>query len=331
MRKTTALLIFLFYACLSPMAIAANDELPGVDDFIDKLVTQYGFDRAKLTRLFAEVEVQPGILKAISRPAEKSKPWYEYRHIFLTPKRIQGGVAFWEEHQASLTQAQATFGVTPEIITAILGVETGYGRYTGQYRVIDSLSTLAFRYPPRSHFFGYQLLEFLLLAREENQNPFHFTGSYAGAMGLAQFMPDSFRDYAVDFDQDGQRDIWESPKDAIGSIANFLKEKGGWQAGAPIVRPAEVEGVDYHHWLDEGLKPSIPLRQLLQAGIQVPGPVSGDKLTSLFVLEQEDGPQVWVGFRNFYALIRYNPSPLYAMAVYQLAEAIKAQREGGSS
>ncbi len=331
MRTTTALLVFLFYVFLPPQGMAANDELPGVDSFIDKLVTQYGFDKTKLTRLFAEVEVQPDILKAISRPAEKSKPWYEYRRIFLTPKRIQRGVVFWEGHQDSLAQAQATFGVTPEIIVAILGVETSYGRYTGQYRVMDSLSTLAFRYPPRSRFFRHQLLEFLLLTREERQDPLRFKGSYAGAMGLAQFMPDSFRNYAVDFDQDGWPDIWGSPKDAIGSIANFLKEKGGWQAGASIVRSAEVEGADYRHWLDKGLKPSIPLRQLLQEGVRVPGSAAGDELTSLFVLEQEDGPQVWIGFRNFYALIRYNSSPLYAMAVYQLAEAIKAQREGCSS
>lgn len=331
MRKRTVLLVLLFFACLLPIAMAANDRLPGVDDFIDEMVARYGFDKAELVQLFAEVEVQPVILEAISRPAEKSKPWYEYRRIFLTPTRIQGGVAFWEGNQASLTQAQSIFGVAPEIIVAILGVETSYGRHTGRYRVIDSLSTLAFRYPPRSNFFRHQLVEFLLLAREEKLNPRRFKGSYAGAMGLAQFMPDSFRDYAVDFNQDGWRDIWESPKDAIGSIANFLKQKGGWQAEAPIVRSAEVKGVDYHQWLDSGLKPSIPLRQLLQAGIQVPDPVPKDKLVSLFVLEQKESPQVWLGFRNFYALIRYNSSPLYAMAVYELAEAIKAQREGRGS
>lgn len=311
--------------------MAANEELPGIDDFIDEMVTRYGFDRARLTRLFSEVEVQSDILEIMSQPTESSTPWYEYRDIFLTPGRIQKGVAFWQEYQACLARAQAVFGVAPAIIVAILGIESNYGRYTGQYRVINALSTLAFRYPPRSHFFRYQLAEFLLLARAKNRNPLSFQGSYAGAMGMAQFMPDSFRDYAVDFNQDGRRDIWKTPEDAIGSIANYLNQKGGWQAGAPIVYAANAEGVDYRRWLDEGLKPSIPVRQLHQAGIQIPGSVPDDTLVSLFALEQEDGPQVWVGFRNFYALIRYNPSPLYAMAVYQLAEAIKAQREGGRS
>ncbi|QBQ53299.1 lytic murein transglycosylase B [Nitrosococcus wardiae] len=331
MRKTITFLIVIVYAFLPLMVAAADNDLPGIDDFIDDMAIQHGFDKAKLNQLFAEVEVQPNILQAISRPAEKSKPWYEYRRIFLTPERIQGGVSFWELNQHSLARAQEVFGVTPEVIVAILGVETRYGRFTGRYRVIDSLATLAFRYPPRSRFFRQQLMEFLLLTREENRDPRQFTGSYAGAMGLAQFMPDSFRDYAVDFDQDGWRDIWENPEDAVGSIANFLKRKGGWQAEAPVASAASANGVDYRHWLKQGLKPSIPLRQLLQEGVEVADPIPQDKLASLFLLEQEEGPELWVGFRNFYAIIRYNPSPLYAMAVYQLAEAIKAQREGRSS
>ncbi|ABA59087.1 lytic murein transglycosylase B [Nitrosococcus oceani] len=328
MRKT---ITFLVYAFLPLVVAAADSDLPGIDDFIDEMVTQHGFDKPELKQLFAEVEVKTNILQAISRPAEKSKPWYEYQRIFLTPEHIQRGVAFWEINQRSLAQAQETFGVLPEVIVAILGVETRYGRHMGRYRVIDSLATLAFRYPPRSQFFRHQLIEFLLLAREEKRDPRNFTGSYAGAMGLAQFMPDSFRDYAVDFDQDGWRDIWETPEDAVGSIANFLKRKGGWQAKAPVASLAEVSGVDYHQWLKRGLKPSISVGQLLQEGIQIADSISKDQLASVFVLEQEKGPEVWLGFNNFYALIRYNPSPLYAMAVYQLAKAIKAQREGRSS
>jgi membrane-bound lytic murein transglycosylase B len=327
MRK---MLTFFMLSAFLPVLIAADANLPGVDGFIDEMVAQHGFDKAELHQLFSGVEVKSDILKAISRPAEKSKPWYEYRRIFLTPERIQGGVAFWKANQYSLTQAQEVFGVAPEVLVAIIGVETRYGHHTGRYRVIDSLSTLAFHYPPRSGFFRKQLVEFLLLAREEGRNPRHFMGSYAGAMGLTQFMPDSFRNYAVDFDEDGWRDIWEDPKDAVGSIANFLKQKGGWQAGAPVASLAKVNGVDYRQWLNKGRKPSIPLRQLFQEGIQISDPISKDELASVFVLEQEEGPQLWVGFGNFYALMRYNPSPLYAMAVYQLAEAIKAQLEGYS-
>jgi len=326
--------IFTFFtlsAFLLPIAVAADTNLPGVDHFINEVADQYGFDKTKLEQLFAGVEVKSNILQAISRPAEKSKPWYEYRSLFLTPENIQGGIAFWKANKHSLIRAQKEFGVLPEIIVAILGVETRYGRHTGHYRVIDSLSTLAFHYPPRSQFFRHQLVEFLLLSREEQQDPRYFTGSYAGAMGIVQFMPDSFRHYAVDFDQDGWRDIWEDPKDAIGSVANFLKQKGGWQAGAPVVSFAKVNGADYRHWLDKGPKPSIPLRQLLQDGIQVADNISENELASIFVLEQEEGPQVWVGFHNFYALMRYNPSPLYAMAVYQLAEKIKARLAGCNS
>jgi membrane-bound lytic murein transglycosylase B len=325
MRKM--LTFFILSAFLMPIAIATDTGLLSVNNFIDEMVAQYGFDKTKLDQLFASVEIKSNILQAISRPAEKDKPWYEYRRIFLTPEHIQGGVAFWKANQNSLNRAQEVFGVAPEVIVSILGVETRYGRHTGRYRVIDSLSTLAFHYPPRSRFFRQQLVEFLLLAREEKRNPRYFTGSYAGAMGLAQFMPDSFRNYAVDFDQDGWRDIWENPRDAVGSIANFLKRKGGWQAEAPVVSFAKANGVGYRHWLDKGLKPSIPLQQLLQEGIEISDPVSKDELASVFVLEQEEGPQVWIGFRNFYALMRYNPSPLYAMAVYQLAEAIKTRLE----
>ncbi|MGR6036179.1 MAG: lytic murein transglycosylase B [Candidatus Nitrosoglobus sp.] len=328
MRK---MLAFFILSAFFPVITVANVNLPGVDDFIDEMAAQHGFDKAELYQLFAGVEIKSDILQVISRPAEKGKPWYEYRRIFLTPERIQGGVAFWKANQDSLTQAHRVFGVAPEVIVAIIGVETRYGHHTGHYRVIDSLSTLTFHYPPRSRFFRQQLVEFLLLAREEKRDPRCFTGSYAGAMGLVQFMPDSFRNYAVDFDQDGWRDIWQDPKDAVGSIANFLKRKGGWQAGAPVASFVKVDGVGYRHWLNKGLKPSIPLQQLLQEGIQIPDSIPKDELASVFMLEQAEGPQVLIGFHNFYALMRYNPSPLYAMAVYQLAEAIKLQLEGYNS
>jgi membrane-bound lytic murein transglycosylase B len=331
-NRTIALLVVWLYAFV-PLRLSAADDLPGVEDFVDEMVLQYAFDRTELEQLFAEVETQPGILELISRPAEKRKPWYEYRRIFLTPGHIEKGVAFWEDNQRSLARVQEQFGVAPEIIVAILGVETRYGRHTGRYRVIDSLATLAFRYPPRSRFFRQQLAEFLLLAREEDWDPRHLTGSYAGAMGLIQFMPDSFRTYAVDFDQDGRRDIWESPEDAVGSVANFLKRKGDWRAGAPIAHRVRTEeaAIDYQVWVDKGPKPTLPLEQLRQGGVSIPASVAEDERASVLLLEGEEGAEVWLGFHNFNALMRYNPSPMYAMAVYQLATVIRTHWEGRCS
>ncbi len=200
----------------------ADNDLPGLSEFIDEMVTKHQFERNNLESLFEKVEVKQSILKAISRPAERSKPWYDYRKIFISNKRIKGGVTFWQQHSDDLAKAEQQYGVSAEIIVAILGVETRYGGNVGGYRVIDALSTLAFRYPPRSPFFRSELENFLILTREENMSQLDPVGSYAGAMGLGQFMPSSYRAYAVDFDDDQYRDIWTNPTDAIGSIANYL-------------------------------------------------------------------------------------------------------------
>lgn len=205
------------------------------------MVTKHDFDKNVLSQTFAKVEVKDSILKAISRPAEKSKPWYDYRKIFITDKRINGGVKFWQQHAEALQAAEQKYGVPVEVIIAILGVETRYGGNVGGYRVVDALSTLAFRYPPRSPFFRSELEHFLLLTREEKMSLLDPVGSYAGAMGLGQFMPSSYREYAVDFDGDGKRDIWTNPVDAIGSIANYLK-RHGWIAGESIVHQTEISG-----------------------------------------------------------------------------------------
>jgi len=310
--------------CLTAMPVLANPDLPDLPQFIDKMVVEHGFDQQQLEQVFAEVEVKDSILKAISRPAEKSKPWYEYRNIFLTESRISGGVDFWEQHKEALAQAEQTYGVPAEIIIAILGVETRYGGNVGGYRVIDALSTLAFRYPPRSPFFTSELEHFLILTREEEMSQLDPVGSYAGAMGLGQFMPSSYRAYAVDFDKDGHRDIWTNPTDAIGSIANYLAVHG-WVPGESIVHrsafdktlPEGINGTD--------LKPSFTREELALAGFSLAELPAGNDKLSVIGLTQADGEEYWLGRQNFYAITRYNHSRMYAMAVYQLAEAIRQQ------
>jgi membrane-bound lytic murein transglycosylase B len=319
--------VLLSIACffsLSAMAGQANSELPDVDTFINEMVIQHGFDKAELETVFADVEVKDSILKAISRPAEKSKPWYDYRKIFITDSRIAGGVKFWQEHKEALAHAEAKFGVPAEIIIAILGVETRYGGNVGGYRVIDALSTLAFRYPPRSPFFRSELEHFLILTREEKMSQLDPVGSYAGAMGLGQFMPSSYRAYAVDFDADGQRDIWTNPTDAIGSIANYLKVHG-WVPGQSIVHRTAIDKPLPDGVMDGGLKPSFSREELAMAGFSLSELPAGNDVLSLVALTQPDGEEYWLGRQNFYAITRYNHSRMYAMAVTQLAWAIRQQ------
>jgi membrane-bound lytic murein transglycosylase B len=297
--------------------------------FVDEMVRKHGYDRAALTGLLEDAQFQEGIIALISKPAE-SKPWYEYRAIMLTPERIEQGVEFWQRNLDTLRRAEADYGVPPEIVTAILGVETRYGRNTGRHRVLDALVTLAFGYPKRAPFFRKELEQFLLMVREEGLDARSLNGSYAGAMGRSQFMPSSFRAYAVDFDGDGRRDLWGSDADAIGSIANYFV-RNGWRPGERVVLPAS--GVDERHrrFLDAGLKPTLTLGELAAAGIRVTADgLPPDTPSSLFDLDEEDGPAYWAGLQNFYAITRYNRSELYAMAVYQLSREIArsfAERE----
>jgi membrane-bound lytic murein transglycosylase B len=312
--------------CLMITNAQANQDLPKVDDFIDEMVVKHGFDKAELVQIFDEVEVKNSILKAISRPAEKSKPWYDYRKIFITDSRIAGGVKFWRQYAEPLNRAEQQFGVPAEIIIAILGVETRYGGNVGGYRVVDALSTLAFRYPPRSPFFTSELEHFLILTREEKMSRLDPVGSYAGAMGLGQFMPSSYRAYAVDFDGDGKRDIWTNPVDAIGSIANYLK-RHGWVDGESIVHKTSLNGAIPTELLKKGLKPSISRDELQQADISLENlPVGDDKIT-VISLTQQNGEEYWLARQNFYAITRYNHSRMYAMAVTQLAQNIRQQYE----
>ena len=295
--------------------------------FIQEMSEEFGFLSEPLQAIFADAQRKQAILDAISRPAERVKQWKEYRPIFITQSRVDKGLEFWSKNQDALQRAEQEYGVPAEFIVAIIGVETIYGGNTGSYRVIDALSTLAFDYPPRAPFFRQQLKEYLLLTREEQVNPLTLKGSYAGAMGLPQFMPGSFRAYAVDFDHDGHIDIWQNPTDAVGSVANYFI-KHGWQPGQPVVVRADLKNIALaEKGLSDSLDPKITVQQLqnlswtprtsLEAGLNV----------TAFRLEAEHGNEYWIGLANFHAITRYNRSVMYAMAVNELAQLLAAARK----
>ncbi|MGA0960580.1 MAG: lytic murein transglycosylase B [Sedimenticolaceae bacterium] len=319
-KQLTTLLITS--VLLSSAALANTDE----QAFIDKMVKEHQFDAAEISSLLNQAKKQQSIIDAMSRPAEKRLNWGQYRKIFITDKRIKGGMKFWKENQAILEQAEKTYGVPAQIITAIVGVETYYGRITGKYSVLDSLYTLGFHYPPRAKFFRSELEEFLQLAREEGVSPTEPLGSYAGAMGRPQFISSSFRAYAVDFDKDGKRDIWENNADVIGSVANYFK-RHGWKAGEPVAQLVTGAKKGFDEEIKAGYKPSFDVKSLIDKGIILGSSLDKDAKVALLEMESDDGNEYWVTSPNFYAITRYNHSPLYAMAVFQLSEAIR-QRMG---
>jgi membrane-bound lytic murein transglycosylase B len=297
-----------------------------VQAFIREMVARHGFNAAQLQAIFAHAHAQPSIIAAMSRPAE-AKPWYAYRTIFVNPKRVQGGVEFWRAHEAALTRAEQVHGVPPEIVVAIIGVETQYGGNMGKYRVLEALATLAFDYPRRASYFRKELENFLLLTRAEGIDPLTPRGSYAGAMGYGQFMPGSFRSYAVDFDGDGRRDLWRNPRDAIGSVANYFKQHG-WRGGEPVAVPARVSGAAWPALVSRQLsQPQSSVASLQARGVLPQEPVGRDQAAMLLEFEGREGPEYWLGFENFYVITRYNHSPLYAMAVYQLGQEIRERHE----
>lgn len=312
-------------ACAGAPVGAEYMKRDDVGAFIAEMQQRHGFDRGQLESWFKDVRLRDDIIAAISRPAE-GKPWHQYRPIFLQNSRIEGGVEFWREHAADLKRAEEKYGVPPQIVVAILGVETRYGRHQGNYRVLDALTTLAFDYPPRAKFFRSELEQYLLLTREEGIDPLALKGSYAGAMGQAQFISSSFRNYAVDFDGDGKRDLWNNPSDAIGSIANYFKVHG-WEWNGLVAVPATVSGDQYPALLEAGLKPSLTWEEMKRRGVETSVTLIDQLPVALIALEQEAGPEYWVAPQNFYVITRYNRSPLYAMAVYQLSEEIRRLRE----
>ena len=295
-----------------------------VQAFIGEMATKHGFNPNRLQAIFSRARAQPSIIKAMSRPAE-AKPWYAYRGIFINDRRIRGGVKFWRAHAVTLAKAERVYGVPPEIVVAIIGVETQYGGNMGSYRVLEALSTLAFDYPRRADFFRKELENYLLMTRAEGIDPLALRGSYAGAMGLGQFMPSSFLSYAVDFDGDGHRDLWGNPRDAIGSVANYFN-KHGWRSGEPITVPASVSGARYTGLVSRKLAPPRHRVAHLQTqGVLPQEPVSRNQPAMLLEFEGRNGLEYWLGFANFYVITRYNHSQLYAMAVHQLSQAIGQQ------
>lgn len=301
----------------------ANDysERDDVKQFVDRMVSEHKFDRSYLQALFAQAEKKQSIIDAISRPAEKTLEWHQYRNIFLKPRRIEQGAAFFQQYKDTLLRAEKVYGVDPLIIVAILGVETRYGDLRGSYRVIDSLSTLGFDYPPRGKFFRKQLEEYLLMVREQKFDATKLQGSYAGAMGYGQFIPSSYRSFAVDFDGDGVVDIWDNTADAIGSVANYFKVHH-WQSGAVVASRARVSKDRDVSVISKSLKPKLTLAELASKGYYPVEAFENSEKATVMQLQAENGEEFWLGFKNFYVITRYNHSHLYAMAVYQLSQQI---------
>ncbi|MDH5369626.1 MAG: lytic murein transglycosylase B [Gammaproteobacteria bacterium] len=314
--------LLLAFSLLSANAYAsAYSDKEEVKSFIQHMVKKHKFDKSYLETLFAEAKLHDSILEAIARPAE-GKPWYQYRPIFVTQKRTQGGINFWKNNADALDRAEKKYGVPKEIIVAIIGVETRYGKHAGRYPVFDALATLAFGYPPRATFFKSELEHFLLMTKEENFLPNELLGSYAGAMGMPQFISSSFRRYAVDFDGDGKRDLWNNPTDAIGSVANYFR-KHHWKTGQPITHKVQVHGIRHKKLITKSLKPQHTQQELLNNGVILPGQIMENLKGKLLRLKKPKNPEYWVAWNNFYVITRYNHSALYSMAVYQLSQKIK--------
>ncbi len=324
-----AALLSLLALLAAPAAGAAGSErlAPSeIAEFVRDVAARHGLAPAGVERTLESARISQKIIDAMTRPAE-AKPWYKYRPIFVTEERARAGADFWGRNAGDLAQAEARYGVPAEVICAIIGVETFYGRNTGSFRVVDALATLAFRYPPRAAFFRSELEHFLLLSNEQGFDPLALTGSYAGAMGLPQFISSSYRAYAVDFDGDGVVNIWDNPADAIGSVANYLG-KHGWTRDAAIAIPAQVPEAA-QALVDKELKVQRPVSEYVAAGIRPEVELPGDAAGNLMRLEQASGGEFWLGLANFYVITRYNRSILYAMAVHQLGALIRERHRQG--
>ena len=324
MLKVMKCLAALLSAALlgSNIALASYLEHAESGQFIDRMVTEHGFDRARVEQLLAQAERKQSILDAISRPAERTLEWKDYRKIFIQESRVEQGLAFWREHRDALRRAEQTFGVPAHVIVAIIGVETRYGRHKGNYRVLDALATLGFDYPPRSAFFRRQLEEYLLMTREQGLDPLQLQGSYAGAMGFGQFIPSSYRSFAVDFDEDGVADIVDNPVDAIGSVANYFSEHH-WRSGELVVLKATLAEQHDPEVFEAGLKPRWTVAELAEKGLRPRAKVDASAPASAVRFLGDEGEEYWLGLHNFYVITRYNHSAMYAMAVYQLSQLLE--------
>lgn len=306
-----------------------------VQAFIEEMVSEQNYNRAALVRAFAAARFQPRIIEAMQRPLLAPPKWYEYAPPLVSRARVDGGLAYWDAHAADLARAEERFGVPPEIIVAIIGIETTYGRNTGNHRAIDALATLAFDYPRRAAFFRGELKQFLLLAREQNVDPTVPKGSFAGALGVPQFMPGSYREFAIDFDGDGHVDLWTSPADIVGSVGSYLA-RHDWQRGQPVLLPAAIAEDNLpavQRRLDGGISERRSAEAWSVDGVAASGApwnLAPDPV-ALLMLEERDadgveGASYWIACHNFYVLTRYNRSRLYATAVHELATLIRLSR-----
>ncbi|MDP9083802.1 MAG: lytic murein transglycosylase B [Pseudomonadota bacterium] len=307
-----------------PRASALDVTRPEVKEFIAHMADTSKFTKHQVRKLLKAAQSQPAIIEAMDRPAEKAKQWFEYRPIFITERRVREGADFWLAHRQALDQASVRSGVAPEYLAAIVGVETYYGRLTGSYRVLDALATLAFDYPARAKFFRDELEQFLLLTRETGLDPLKVKGSYAGAMGAPQFMPSNYRRYAIDADADGHVDLWSNWRDVCASVGNYLKEHG-WNAGEPVLDEANVLPDKLADLDGRTLALSETVGSLRTKGVAFDSSLSPEAPALLIAADEADGVHWRVGYNNFYVITRYNHSALYAMAVYELAAAVKQQ------
>lgn len=329
-NRTLLFPLFLFVQLLlwmQPVADATSfSERPEVRQFVAEMVSKHSFDADALNELFAQVTLRPSAANTMTNKVVKPPSWSRYRANFVNPWRISHGVSFWSENEAALTRARQIYGVPEEVIVAIIGVETRYGTYPLSHPVLDTLATLAFDYPRRAEFFRGELEQYLLLMREEGKDPLSVRGSFAGAMGIPQFMPSSYRTYAVDFDGDGQRDLWRNSTDAIGSVANYLKSYG-WEANLPVAMRAVLQqDTAYSDLLGGSLKPQYSMEQLHKRGVMAVGTLAPETQVALLAVDVADGQEYWLGLNNFYVITRYNRNLFYALSVYQLSQEIRLAR-----
>lgn len=310
---------------VSAMAQVDQDK---VRNFTKKFALENDLTEEEVGKMLQNATFQSSIIEKMERPAE-AMPWHRYRKIFMTDERIAAGVGFWEQNDAVLKEVSENTGVPEEIIVGILGVETYYGQRKGTYKVLDALYTLAFGYPKRSNFFTSELDHFLVLSKEERLEPTQVTGSYAGAIGYCQFMPSSYRAYAKSYDQQGNRDLVNSVEDAIASVANYLKVHR-WKRGEPLAEKAWTTK-DFKALEKQSVRPQYTVSYYRKQGYEPVNNLSADQKASLLEFELEAGSEYWFTMENFYVITRYNHSPLYALAVYQLAEAVKEKRESERS
>lgn len=328
MNKFPRALALLFLCSLAPPALADYEDHPKAAGLVKELVEKHGFDREYVLDVLDDAEQIPRLIQAEKKSAEKVKPWYEYRKIFLTDQRTRNGVSFWRENRQALELAETRYGVPPELITAIIGVETLYGNYTGKNRILDALATQGFDHPTRSPFFYNELLHLFLVGKKHNLDITELRGSYAGAMGVPQFMPSNYLRLGVDFDGNGKIDLWNKT-DAIGSAANYfvnyLGGDRGWQRGEAVATPIQITAAQLEGLAINKKQTTTTIAELTRRGVDTSGLPMPDPNTPVGILQLQGphGPEYWVAFTNFYAIMSYNPRVKYAMAVYQLSQSIR--------